>query len=439
MKKKSKKQQIYKRPKPRITLLIYALALFIFFGSGASLVLNNNTAKIASVDEGKPTLQMGTFMPPSPTIFSASSCPTSSTNITFDMKSPINASANGPITSITYVSGNWCAWGPSDTANYAKCPLACPQVGTGIRDIKISQDKLSFSDDFDFPYPDNSGSCTYSVTSCAASSSVTPQPTPTPTPTPGTSAMCPMDTGTKIIPRSCICADLLAHCVSGRYIEGMGSGGTILPPLGSGYASRVSAFCSTQGDGWYCIMKPVIYLYPLSDARVSVKVKTEGNVVISDPLYPANGWKNVLAHPDGNLEYQGKTYRELFYESDTPTLHAPHDGIIIKSSELKTELLKYVTLLGLTRTDEQQEFLDFWVPRLQALHSHYIMFSVLDRTEKARVDNVEISPKPNTFTDFIAYFKPLSKIEDVPALEITPAPVRRGFTAVEWGGVIDNK
>ncbi len=108
-------------------------------------------------------------------------------NITFDMKAPIYAVANGPMESVTYVSGNWCAWatGNQDPLSGGRCPLACPQVGNaggGMRPITISADKLSFVSDFDFPYPDNSGSCTYTVT-CTASA----QPSPSESPPPNTS------------------------------------------------------------------------------------------------------------------------------------------------------------------------------------------------------------------------------------------------------------
>ena len=63
-----------------------------------------------------------------------------------------------------------------------------------------------------------------------------------------------------------------------------------------------------------CGEKPVIYLYPETKTLVDVSVTTAGEIVVSDPLYPSGGWKNVEAYPDGTLYYQGGKYRELFYE-----------------------------------------------------------------------------------------------------------------------------
>lgn len=187
-----------------------------------------------------------------------------------------------------------------------------------------------------------------------------------------------------------------------------------------------------------CIGKPIIYLYPTQDTFVNVQVQTAGQVVVSDPkIEERNTWTNVLAHPGGKFDYKGKTYSELFYETEARSLSAPQEGIIISVQNLEDKLREEITLLGLTKASEQQEFLDWWVPRLQALHAPYILFSILNASEKARLDDVEISPKPDTFIDFIAYFKPLQQVVPVDKLEITAAPKRQGFAAVEWGGVID--
>jgi len=55
------------------------------------------------------------------------------------------------------------------------------------------------------------------------------------------------------------------------------------------------------------------------------------------------------------------------------------------------------------------------------------------------VDKVIITPEPDTFIFFLAYFKPLSQPIQVKPLMLPLEPPKRvGFTAVEWGGTIDN-
>ncbi len=213
-----------------------------------------------------------------------------------------------------------------------------------------------------------------------------------------------------------------------------------------------SGWCRTlarEGDGWYCIGKPVIYLYPTTPTLVDVKVITEGKVVISDPQIEVNGrhnniessqgWSDVMAHPNGILFYNDKPYRELFYESETKDVKQPKAGFIFKRENLKEELTNFIERLGLTREDEKDEFLDWWLPRLSAYDSPYWFVSILEKDEKQRLDQVLISPKPDTFIEFIAYFKPLENVpENYEELTLPPTPQRIGFTAVEWGGVIGN-
>ncbi len=249
----------------------------------------------------------------------------------------------------------------------------------------------------------------------------------------------------------CTCRDEVITCKDSACVDGTYLG----IHRGCPHIIRGNPLCvppvATEGDGDYCFAKPVVYLYPEKDTLVGVQVKTEGKIVVSNPLYPKGGpaspgkpaspggWKNVLAHPDGTLDYQGEQYQELFYESESTTLNAPKKGIIIRKDELEKKLKEYIALLGLTKADEQREFLDWWIPRLKNLNAPYIFFSVLETEEKDRIDHVDILPKPDTFIQFIAYFKPLSSAQNIEPLEISLAPERKGFTAVEWGGVIDEK
>ncbi|HSW47981.1 MAG TPA: hypothetical protein VLG67_02770 [Candidatus Saccharimonadales bacterium] len=187
-----------------------------------------------------------------------------------------------------------------------------------------------------------------------------------------------------------------------------------------------------------CIAKPVIYLYPIIPTLVDVAVKVPGRVIISDPLYPEAGWKNVLANPNGSLIYKNQKYKELFYETDVDKVNAPDNGIVIAKADLQQKLTEATSKLGLNKP-EQDEFLEYWVPRLTGLNSPYILFSIIDQSEKERIDHVDITPKPDTFIGFIAYFKPLnSKPINLKPLILPANPQARiGFTAVEWGGTID--
>jgi hypothetical protein len=195
-------------------------------------------------------------------------------------------------------------------------------------------------------------------------------------------------------------------------------------------------------DGWYCEAKPVIYLYPTKPTLVDVTMTMEeGHVLTSDPLYDEgfHGWQGVTAYPDGTLSYHQKSYKELFYESAIKDVKAPNNGIIISTNQLKPELVRITTALGLTAT-EQAEFLSYWLPALNDLHKPYILFSLISDSEKQRIDKVDISPKPDTFIYISAYFKALNQPINIEPLVLPQTPPKRvGFTAVEWGGTIEHQ
>lgn len=128
----------------------------------------------------------------------------------------------------------------------------------------------------------------------------------------------------------------------------------------------------------------------------------------------------------------------MFYESKSHALNRPKAGVVMEKKNLKSQLLDFITKLGLSRNDEQQEFLEWWIPRLQNIKTEKFFVSILERDEKERVDAIDINPKPDTFIQFIVYFAPLADGETVIPLILPPTTKRIGFTAIEWGGVIDN-
>lgn len=185
---------------------------------------------------------------------------------------------------------------------------------------------------------------------------------------------------------------------------------------------------------YYCLGKPVIYLYPQKPTFVTVTLGKPDTIIESIPSY-GQGWKDVLALPGGILKYQDKYYNELYYELSADKINPPANGIFINRDDLKPQLQNLTQKLGLL-PNESQEFVDYWVPRLQQLNKPYILFSVLSNEEKERTDTVKISPTPDTFIEFIAYFKGVDKPYEITPLAFPETPKRIGFTAVEWGGVI---
>lgn len=188
---------------------------------------------------------------------------------------------------------------------------------------------------------------------------------------------------------------------------------------------------------YWCDAKPIIYLYPQVPTLVDVEVIVPGEIVVSDPLYPTGGWKQILAFPNGNFYYQKNQYKELFYEATVTPIDPPKHGVVVLSKDLEQELLNIIEKLGL-RGQEKKDFVSYWAPKLKSYKTEYMLVSFFDNVEKQPIDKVIITPKPDTFIEFIMYFKPLHEPIYIDPIKYPQVPERIGFTAVEWGGVIDN-
>lgn len=205
---------------------------------------------------------------------------------------------------------------------------------------------------------------------------------------------------------------------------------------GGGTSNSFSGTCNGQYKYW-CNAKPVIYLYPTVPSVINVQVQVPGEITVSDPLYPKEGWRDVTAYPNGTLMYKGSTYHELFYESSVTPTSPPKTGIVVPFEQVESMLRHFTIQLGL-RSDEQAEFIAYWIPRLTELKKPYVLLSLFTQEEKEQIDNVTITPKPDTFIQMIFYFKGLDKPVSIKPLKLPSVlPQRYGFTAVEWGGILD--
>jgi hypothetical protein len=276
---------------------------------------------------------------------------------------------------------------------------------------------------------------TLTFTAPSPTSNPIPNPIATSTTAPGlpdSPVYCIVDTG-QSMPANCKCDDIIVICINNKCSSSTEQGGQ---NDNCGVDHALDNSCTMIGTGTDCIAKPVIYLYPLKDTIVSVTLNIPGSIVESIPTYINGGW-TVLAHPNGSLEYLGKTYSELYYESSVNKVNPPKQGFVFAKSQAEGKLKEITTRLGLIKP-EQDEFLSYWLPRINQLNAPYLFISVIDQKEKDRIDNVVILPKPETKIEFLVYFKPVYALFSVSELKLPDNPPKRnGFTSVEWGGTID--
>lgn len=174
--------------------------------------------------------------------------------------------------------------------------------------------------------------------------------------------------------------------------------------------------------------KPVIYLYPEDVTDVSVKLTVDGRLTCTYPKYE-DGWK-VVAHPDGTLtDENGQVYSYLYWEAPTDAEYDFTDGFCIKGEDTAEFLEDALDRLGLNRR-EANEFIIYWLPRMEQNEYNIISFQTDAYTKSARL---EISPAPDTLIRVFMAYKPAENPVEIKAQELD-APERVGFTVVEWGG-----
>lgn len=177
--------------------------------------------------------------------------------------------------------------------------------------------------------------------------------------------------------------------------------------------------------------KPVIYLYPEKDQLVNVQV--EANINKSEPLYPENGW-NVLAKPNGDLIYKGNMYQYLFWEGLGKGIYpeVKSRGFVAEKKDIENTLRLHLKLLGLNYK-ETSDFLDFWLPKMP--NTPYIKLTWLNTGEMDKLAPLVVNPKPDTKIRVFLDFQGLEKKVNLEPQKLI-APERRGFTLVEWGGLL---
>lgn len=181
--------------------------------------------------------------------------------------------------------------------------------------------------------------------------------------------------------------------------------------------------------------KPVIYLYPTEKQKVHVKLKYAGTLTHTYPKYPENGWL-VIAEPNGTLWDTNKLeYYALFWEGKPKKQIIPQDGFVVAGNETAAFLEEKLAYLGLTRR-EANEFIMYWLPRMEDNAFNFIHFSGKDYEDQAEL---EIHPKPETTIRIMMITQALDYKIKVPLQDLnTLKKTRNGFTVVEWGGSVIN-
>ena len=175
--------------------------------------------------------------------------------------------------------------------------------------------------------------------------------------------------------------------------------------------------------------KPVIYLYPETETDVEVKLDYNGELFCTYPEY--NGGWSVTAHPDGTLidKKTGNEYSYLFWEGFSETEYDLSRGFVVKGEDTADFLRKALADIGLTPR-EYNEFIVYWLPKMQNNKYNFITFQNEAYTENAKLT---VTPEPDSVLRVFMTFEAIDKPFEIEPPEIIPFE-RKGFCLVEWGG-----
>ena len=178
--------------------------------------------------------------------------------------------------------------------------------------------------------------------------------------------------------------------------------------------------------------KPLIYIYPTEDMDLTVKLGNTELLTHSYPLYK-DAW-NVHVTKDGNIyDYDTKrNYYGLYWEAYDEFKPDMKTGFVVEGKETIKLLEEKLEVLGLNER-EINEFIIYWIDKLENNKYNYLYFRTTDEVNKAMP--LEFSKDPDTLIRVLVDIVPLDEKIEVNEQVLTPV-TRTGYTVVEWGGNI---
>lgn len=178
--------------------------------------------------------------------------------------------------------------------------------------------------------------------------------------------------------------------------------------------------------------KPILYFYPEGKTDISVKLLNDEYLTTTYPKYN-DSWE-VVAYKDGTLvdKKTGRKHYGLYWEGVSHFARMMSDGFVVKGDDTINFLEEKLKILGLNER-EANEFIIYWLPKLESNKYNYIRFETNDEINEYMP--LEINPVPDTLIRVMMSYKPLDEKIDIKE-QILNKQTRKGFTVVEWGGTL---
>ena len=175
--------------------------------------------------------------------------------------------------------------------------------------------------------------------------------------------------------------------------------------------------------------KPIIYLYPITETKVNIKLWTPQNLLHTYPKYNWEKWWNIIAQPNWELK-DTDTWRKLYalyreWKSDIETNF--DEWFVVKWEDIIPFLEDKLAILWLNER-EAEEFIVYRLPQMEDNAYNLIRFET--KSEQDENMPLNITPKPDTVIRVMMDWKAINEPIDIPEQELV-TPERNWFTVVE--------
>ncbi len=195
-------------------------------------------------------------------------------------------------------------------------------------------------------------------------------------------------------------------------------------------STNESGTIETEGVGGYA--KPVLYLYPKNDnTKINVTFEHPLLLTTSYPKYTTS-W-NVTTNKNGDLyDVENNYYYALYWEEKGSSNVNFSEGFYVTKNNAIDFLETKLSIIGLN-AKERNEFIMYWLPVLEKNEKSLVYFELTE--DRNNYNKLYINPTPDSLLRVAIHIKKVNKKISIKEQQL-PSFNRKGFTAVEWGGVI---
>lgn len=183
----------------------------------------------------------------------------------------------------------------------------------------------------------------------------------------------------------------------------------------------------------YCdgYAKPILYLYPKFTTLVTV---TFANISALTTTYPKfiDKW-TVIANKNSDLyDLKGNYYYALYWEENSNHRVSFNEGFYVTKDNAIDFLEEKLTIIGFN-AKERNEFIMYWLPILEKNGQSLVYFELTE--EREFYNKLIINPIPDSLLRVAIHVKKVNSYTKIKEQKLKTFN-RKGFAAIEWGGVL---